>query len=224
MLLEKGRILFSSGEFDECEKLIRKSAELENEDQGITELYAYTLQKLGEFEKALGYWNILLATHMLNSEYYCERGICKFHLGFRSALEDMDKALELDPDNPYRYSSKAYILDKLGRTEEAYLAYLRASDLDPTDEITQNNLGIIEYKLGYTSDSRKRFLEQEDRLGISKIQSGPSQEKLIPQADVYSKKRSTKWIEIKKMLSSWGEFRSFLAEALKLYKDKKSQK
>lgn len=215
MLLEKGRALFASGEFEKCEKLLRKQIPAQLEQPGITELYAYTLQKLGRFEEAMGHWNYLLSVDHMNPEYYSERGVCKFNLGFRSALEDIEKALELDPENPYRYASKAYILDKTGHTEEAYHMYLKAAGMDPEDEITQNNLSIVEMKLGYTREARQRFMEQEKRLGLTSIDTGGGfiNEKDTSVRRSSSKVQTSRWKEVKSMVSSWAGFKSFLRDA-----------
>lgn len=222
MSFEKGLALFRAQNYTECEVVLRKLANNGEGDPATVELYAFSLHKLGRFEDALGLWNTLISRDGGNPEYYCERGVCKFNLGYRSALEDLDKALEMDPENPYRHSSRAYVLDKYGRTEEAYHGYLEAARLDPEDEITQNNLGIVEQKLGYTKESRERFAEQERRLGLSDLRTGPdsTQKSPLNASDRFepNPKKGSKWAEIRKMLSSGEEFSAFLKEARALFR------
>jgi tetratricopeptide (TPR) repeat protein len=67
----------------------------------------------------------------------------------------------LEPENPYRYSSRAYIRDACGDTEGAYKDYQVAVKLDPDDAIAHNNLGLIEEKLGYQADAKKRYTKAD---------------------------------------------------------------
>ena len=47
----------------------------------------------------------------------------------------MDYALGLEPNNPYRYSSRAYIKDWIGDIKGAIADYEVAVKLDPEDSI-----------------------------------------------------------------------------------------
>ena len=74
-----------------------------------------------------------------------------------AAAIQFDLALALEPNNPYRYSSRAYFKDRMGDTEGALHDYEKAVELDPEDAIAYNNKGLIEEKLGYQARSKKSF-------------------------------------------------------------------
>jgi tetratricopeptide (TPR) repeat protein len=183
----------------------------------LLEIKAFCLQKTQQYEEALEAWNTLILRNNEEPDYYENRGICKFHLRLKSSMEDMDKAIELDSDNGYRYSCRAYIKDKIGDTEGCIEDYKISLELDPNNEITLNNLGLAEEKLGYTRNARERFKKSDQLLGIDK-----HMEKFYPEKN--SEKpvitKTNKWKEIKKMLSSPGEFKSFMKEAMALFSKK----
>lgn len=164
-------------------------------------------QGLGQWEEAMNCWNQLLTAEPENAQYYNYRGVCKFQLRFAKAVLDFNKAIELDPNNPYHYACRAYIKDKTGDTEGAVDDYQKAFDLDPADAITLNNLGLAEQKLGHTKSARERFKYSDDLLGIKTIDSRePEITQNIPP-------KSTIWQEFKAMISSKEGFRQFLKDA-----------
>jgi Flp pilus assembly protein TadD len=83
------------------------------------------------------------------------------------ALKDMDKAVELEPKNPYRYSSRAYINWHLKNMEQAVADYKMAIELDPDDAVAHNNLGMLEEQMGYQQQAQKRF-KKADGLAVNK--------------------------------------------------------
>jgi Flp pilus assembly protein TadD len=92
----------------------------------------------------------------------CDRGISHFHnKNVEAALKDMDKAVELDSDNPYRYSSRAFIraeVDVNGAMED----YEKAIELDPKDEISLNNLGLLQENAGKMKAAKKNFKKSNE--------------------------------------------------------------
>ena len=88
-----------------------------------------------------------------NADALGARAVAKYHLKDLSCMSDLNQAIELDPVNAYRYSSRAYILDALGDTEAAVVDYLKAVELDPEDFVAFNNLGFIGRKIRSQSKS-----------------------------------------------------------------------
>jgi Flp pilus assembly protein TadD len=79
---------------------------------------------------------------------YHDIGICKFNLGnVSSAIKDLDKAAELQPDYGYRYAARGWMKQSAGDTRGAIADYKKALELDPEDVYTQNNLIILEEKI-----------------------------------------------------------------------------
>ncbi len=96
---------------------------------------------------------------------WSEYGVSFFHLGDKSkALECMNKAVELDAENSYRYSSRAYIRANMGDTGGAIEDYNTAVELDPNDEIAFNNLGLLQEKLGYQQEAQNSFRKSDELL------------------------------------------------------------
>ena len=176
-----------------------------------------TLQKLKRYEDAMNIWNIAIANFGDQADFYAERGVCKFHLRFKSSIQDLDKAIELDPLNGYRYACRAYVRDKIGDTEGAIEDYTKSNELDPGNDITLNNLGLAEEKLGHTQRARANFKKADSIAGISHLT-----DKYFKEPDpVIEKPKSSISTEIRKMLSSREEFKAFWHDALKLLRIKK---
>lgn len=117
------------------------------------------------------------------ADYYYERGLSSFHLNKKSlALMDLNEAQKLQPNYPFRYSSRAYIKDSCGDTIGAIEDYKRAIELDPEDAVSYNNLGLLQEKLGYEEASKKNFsradslAEKSDFLNLISMEDSKKQE------------------------------------------------
>jgi tetratricopeptide (TPR) repeat protein len=175
------------------------------------------LQKLKHYEEAMNVWNLAISNYGDQPDFYAERGVCKFHLRFKSSMEDLNRAIELDPDNGYRYACRAYVKDKIGDTEGAIEDYTKSNELDPGNDITLNNLGLAEEKLGHTQSARSRFKNADSIAGIAHITDKYFKEEQTPVA----KPKSSISQELRKMLSSKAEFKAFWKDALKIMQLKK---
>ncbi|MCB0735289.1 MAG: tetratricopeptide repeat protein [Bacteroidetes bacterium] len=200
------RSLFEKQLYAECLSAIRAS----DKSDELERLKGYCLQRLGNHQEAIDVWNGLIARHPDAAEFYAERGVCKLHLGLKSTLDDFHQAVELEPDNPYRYACRAYTLDKAGNTRAAIHDYQKALELEPDNEVTLNNLGLLEEKLGYADMAKDRFKQadllanMQSELTIEETQKDVSE---IPQPASSVRK------ELKTMMSSRKEFMRFLREA-----------
>ncbi len=196
--------LFDQGKYKEVISLLKK-----NTDVGSQEMLAFAYQKLAKWEEAMQIWTTLIAIYPENAAFYNERGVCKYQLRFKHAIQDFNEAIRLDPAEPYYYSCRAYIRDKIGDIEGAIADYSTAHDLDPSDAITLNNLGLAEQKFGHTKKARERFKDSDDLLGIKTIDSMPE---VKPRFESIPQPKPTIWKELKKMISSKDGFRSFLRD------------
>jgi len=112
----------------------------------------------GRPSDALACLDRVLRADIHNAIAHSERGVALFHLGRKAeALLAMDAALELEPHNPYRYASRAFLRDATGDLPGAIADYQQALALDPDDAVAQNNLGLLEEKLGYRESAQRRF-------------------------------------------------------------------
>jgi tetratricopeptide (TPR) repeat protein len=93
-----------------------------------------------------------------------DRGVVLHLLGRNEeALTELDRAANLDPKNPYRYSSRVYLKDRIGDFLGAIADYEKAIELDPEDAVAFNNLGLVEEKLG-RKEKAKDYFEKADSL------------------------------------------------------------
>ncbi len=66
----------------------------------------------------------------------------------------MNRAQEIEPQNAYRYASRAYIRDAMGDLEGAIADYQIAIKIDPEDAVAHNNLGMLEEKRGHHQQAK----------------------------------------------------------------------
>ena len=214
--LEHIKQLFEKGSYRECLELIQTIPKQKWELEFL-EIKAFALQKTQDYENAMIVWSSVIMHFGEKASYYENRGICKSYLGFESALEDMNKAIQLDPQNGYRYACRGFIKDKLGDTQGSILDFNKSLELDPNNEVTWNNLGLAQEKLGYREHAKTSFKKSDKLLGIdhkmkkyyaSKTNnSNPAESKSLFQ-------------EIRKIVSSKNEFKAFLIELKQIFKPK----
>ncbi len=80
------------------------------------------------------------------------------------ALSEIDAALEMNPYNAAWHCNRGYILDQMGRLDEAVCSFRQAADLDPDDREALLALGIDLTRLERCSQALKAFeaLERVD--------------------------------------------------------------
>ena len=126
---------------------------------------AICFRKIEAFEKSIADLSTILIRLPDEATLFCERGISYFHnKNINAALTDMNKAVALDPKNPFRYSSRAYIRANID-VEGAIEDYKKAIELDPEDAISYNNLGLLEENLGKMSSAKNRFKTANKIIG-----------------------------------------------------------
>lgn len=119
------------------------------------------------FQAALLQFSISLETHADAPDIYHDRALCFLKMDRpQLALDDLNKALSLQPQHGYRYSSRAYVKAYLKDLDGAIEDYRKAITLDPQDAISMNNLGLLEEQFGRTNAAKKLFAEADE---LSKI-------------------------------------------------------
>lgn len=116
-----------------------------------------------EFSSAVATLTVDIIQYGVRIETLELRSMCYFHLGqFENSLEDFNQAVLLEPNNPYRYSSRAYIRDAMGDIDGAILDYEKATHLDPEDAIAHNNLGLLLEKKGRMKQAKSHFKKADE--------------------------------------------------------------
>jgi Flp pilus assembly protein TadD len=163
--LEKGKSLFEKQEFDKAIEELNSflSENKDNADALYTRAICY--RKTDQFEKSVNDFTTILTRLPNEPTLLCDRGISHFHnKDIESAMKDMNKAVELDPENPYRYSSRAYIRSK-SDIDGALADYEKAVELDPKDEIALNNLGLLQENAGRMKAAQKNYKKANKIIG-----------------------------------------------------------
>ena len=159
------------------------------------------------------YWFTRAISENVSADLYSERAVAFFHNNeLKEALDDMNRAQEMEPERAYRYSSRAYIRDAMGDVEGAVKDYEKAVELDPDDAIAFNNLGLLIEKLGHHQKA-KVFFDFADKLAQDRL-GDPAAMAERPrniQTDLNKeKKETTLGTEMAKVFTSGDQFKEFL--------------
>ena len=76
---------------------------------------------------------------------------------FRRVIQDLDRAIELDPDNALAYNRRGLAYSRLGEHERATKDFDRAVKLDPTDALAHYNMGNAHAALGWFNAAIKNL-------------------------------------------------------------------
>lgn len=122
-------------------------------------------RKLGDYKSSIIDFTAVLKKLPEEATIFSERGVSYFHnKQVDLSLKDMDKAVELEPHKAYRYSSRAFI--KAYKDVEGAIAdYKKAIALDPEDEISHNNLGLLEENQGRYKEAQENYKKSNEIIG-----------------------------------------------------------
>ncbi len=141
---------------------------------------AYLKQK--EWKSSIALLDDLLQRFPSNADFVGQRGVTHFSRGdVKSAMADMERAIELEPDYSYRYACRAYVRERTGDLRGAIADYEWAVRLDPEDEVARNNLEMAREKLQY---------EQSNAIHRPKTRAHLSDEEIKAYTEEYEKKQS----------------------------------
>lgn len=138
--------------------------------------------------------------------------VCLFQLGRKTeSLDLLDRAAALEPDNPYRYASRAWIRAAMKDVDGAIDDYRKALELDPDDAITLNNLGLLEEQYGMRKAAQERFRRADTLSGILReagVDPPTAQAPIKDQTEPETS--STVWTEIKGVFTQPERRKDFL--------------
>ena len=163
--LEKGKALFEKQKFDAA--ITELNTFLTQQPNNADALYtrAICYRKIEKYDNSVADLTTILTRLPEEATLLCDRGISHFkNKNIDAALKDMDKAVELEPNNPFRYSSRAYIKGKVD-IDGAMADYEKAIELDPKDEISYNNLGLLQENAGRMKAAKKNFKKSNKIIG-----------------------------------------------------------
>lgn len=172
------------------------------------------------FEKALELYTRALELITDNADLLHDRGVTYFHLKkMELALEDMDKAVSLEPNHSYRYSARAYIRGFMKDIDGAIADYRIAVELDPEDAVAYNNLGLMEEQAGHKPLAQERF-KKADELAVKMGWDSEEVQRQFQRQEEFDRE-----IKEKKELDKSGDGQSkpsVFKQAFKVFTDKKT--
>lgn len=126
-------------------------------------LQAKEKQKARDYSSALELYKKVEAQDPYNADLLSDIGVVLFNLDRKKeALEYLDRAANLEPNNSYRYSSRAFIKGSMGDVLGGIEDYKKCIELDPEDAVAYNNLGMLEEQLGYKKQAEDSFKKADE--------------------------------------------------------------
>lgn len=188
--------------------------------------YAKGMAKVKEndFLSAIEHFTAAIELDANNVEYYAERAVAYLNTTqYELSMFDMNICVDMEPNNSYRYSCRAFLKSRMGDADGAISDYEKAIMLDPEDAIAYNNLGLAQEQKGYHKKAQKSFEQSNELIGYkpnrldsseksaSEIKTEPNSQ---PQEIQPTKASVAKDVFTKK--SSFKEFLSFIKNGFKL--------
>lgn len=165
--LEEGKKLFEEQNYEAAITAFNEFLNEKGNHADALFFRALAFRKVGRFHESINDFTNMLTKLPDEASLYSERGVSYYHLKeYNKAVEDLDKAVSLEPNNPYRYSSRAYIRAYID-VEGAIADYEKTIELDPKDEIALNNLGLLLENKGNIKEAQKRFQQSNELIGYN---------------------------------------------------------
>ena len=152
---------------------------LKTDSEHFNSLYnrAVVYTRLQKFDLSITDWHTLLVQDPHNANVHGELAVALHLKGENEkALKHFTTAVKIEPENPFRYSSRAFVKERTKDLKGALVDYERAIELDPKDAISLNNKGLIEEKLG-RKDKAKQSFAQADKIDQPKREKADLLEK-----------------------------------------------
>ena len=124
--------------------------------------------KENDFLAAIDHFSLAIQEDGSNVEYYAERAVAYLNTNqFELSMFDMNRCIELEPNNSYRYSCRGFLKARMGDTDGAITDYEMAVKLDPEDAIAYNNLGLAQESKGFQKKAEKSFSRSNELIGYN---------------------------------------------------------
>lgn len=143
-----------------------KALELAPDDAITLNNYANSLDRLGEYEKAIGLFKKAISIQPQMVEAHCSMGVTLFKMGKRSeAYESLKRAYKINPKDAETLNNLGVVVDDMGKKKEAFKYYKEAVRLKPTFASAVYNLGLMHIERGERREAAEQLkaLEKLDQ-------------------------------------------------------------
>ena len=116
-----------------------------------------------EGEKLVIIVDILRATSVISTAFHY--GISKLIPvdSVKEAEKYLNKAITINPNNPYAHNNLASVLIRLGRNEESINYSQKAVKINNNFSLAYNNLGLAQKNIKKNEDSKISFLKKKKK-------------------------------------------------------------
>ncbi len=162
-LLEEGRRLVDSGDYNGAIAIYQRAAALEPKNATISSGIGYLYALQGNFSAALQAYRRAVALNPNNSDYQYALGYVSGNLGDnKGAKEAYRRAIQANRSNVNAYIGLATVLLRLGENNNVKWAYEQAVSLDPKNPQVYELRGNILMKQGKSKDAIAAFQQARD--------------------------------------------------------------
>ncbi|MBW7974076.1 tetratricopeptide repeat-containing glycosyltransferase family protein [Bradyrhizobium sp. BR 10289] len=162
-LCEAGLQHFRGGRHPDARACCEQALAIDAEHAGAQHLMGLLLLQAGQYGDAMG-WIVRAIQRAPKAEYLASFGAAlQRHGRFAEALNVLDKAIQLRPDDSEFWRQHGDILVQLKRLDQALVSFQKAIELDPHQHDALHKSGIILHKLGRNEEAIAR-LDLSDSL------------------------------------------------------------
>ena len=157
-LIERGKLYLLEKDYEKARQDLEKALELDPSRKDVYQYLGELELALGNKEKALEYLN--KTSKEKDEKFYFTMAQALYNTGkYEEALENINKAIELNKNFPKAYELKSDILKAMGRYEEALDAIEVATKLQPTDSKLFDKKALILFKLSEEEYKKENYLK-----------------------------------------------------------------
>lgn len=122
--------------------------------------------KENRHEEAIDLLTKAISEEPNNPFFYNHRAVAYLNLNqFNLSMFDMNMSIQLDDQYAYFFSCRGFLKARMKDPEGAIEDYEKSLELDPENEITYNNLGLVLEQLGSMSRAEKMYQKGNEILG-----------------------------------------------------------
>jgi Flp pilus assembly protein TadD len=174
------RSLMAYREWSSASKPLRELVQMQPKDPEVHAMLGHVYREQGLYDQAEAEYRAALALDGKQAEAYGGLGLVADLRGDAGdgAVEALQKAVELQPDNAAFRNNLGFAFYVRGRYREAEAAYHEALRRDPTLRRIRNNLGFVYARLGDFHRAQREFerggspAAAENNLGFAFEQAG----------------------------------------------------
>ncbi|OUL20046.1 tetratricopeptide repeat protein [Nostoc sp. 106C] len=178
-MLEEGRRLVDTGDYNGAISVYQQAAGLEPKNAKIHSGIGYLYAQQGNFQAALAAYRRALAINPNNGDFYYAVGYIKGNMGDTSgAKEAYRRAIQLNRNNVNAYLGLAVTQSRLGDYQAAGWAYEQAINLDRNNAQTYELMGSM-YKQrrqakqasNLLNKARDLYQRRNDFDGVARVEA-----------------------------------------------------